>query len=156
MKEKFKKEVEKRFEDLKEYTSTFNQKVVKEKKELIDSNKELFMNKPDLVDIRSISKTFLFINGLHQIDIRELQTKFIEAYILFKKLNEEDFKFSEEIEISATIIKNSNLGQAYIVKNGEFIEIDKERIENLLNNYEDKKFFKLYEDQIKTLLNTKD
>ena len=150
--EKLKTIVEKKFSELQEYTSIYTKKAESQKKKLLSEIKEKFKENPEEVDVKSIAKNMFFINGFHQADIRKLQVQLLDFYNLVKEI-EPKVEFNKEIVDTILVLKNSLPQQLFTVDKGELKEIEKCKVSKMKQDFEDKNYFALYEQQIKNILN---
>lgn len=150
--DKLKSGVEKKFNELQEYTSVYNKKSKEERTKLMTEYKEEFIKNPAKVDLKAIAKDMLYINGFYQTDIRKLQVQLLDLYNFSKDVNPE-IEFSKEIVDTVTILKNSLPKQLFVVEDGELKEIEKGKTEQLKEDFEKRNYFNMFEKQITSILN---
>lgn len=150
--ERIKTEVLKKYEEMQDYTIQYNKISQKQKVDIIDKNREIFMKNPEDVDITSIAKDVFFVNGIHQTDIRKMQVQFIDIYDFVKSVFPE-MELPEEVTNNIKVLKNNLPKQVFTLENGEFKEIEEGHVKSLIDRYEASGFLKSYEAQIKNILN---
>lgn len=148
---RLKEEVEKRFRELEEYTNAFNEKATSDRRKYIEDNKLKFKEESEEVDISTIAKEYFYLNGFHQMDVRILQTEFLSAYTIYKKVFSGE-ELSKDIESTAKILKGSIQRQFFTLEGGEFKELEEGRKDKALKDFEDRNYFKIFEKQIKQAL----
>lgn len=152
MSNKIKSLVEKKFEELQEYSKLYNDKAKNHREKLMSEHKDAFLKDPGSLDLQTIAKEMFYLNGFYQADIRKMQVQFLEQYSIAKELNPE-ISFSDEIETTVGVLKANLPKQVFVVKEGKFEEIEKGKLEELTSEFESKGYYKLFEDQIKKILN---
>ena len=138
--------------ELQQYTDVYNTQVKQKREEHITKNIDNYKKDPNSVDLGVIAKEVFYMNGFHQLDIRRLQTTFLNNYNLFKAL-EPEIKVSDEVEAVASILKVNLGSQMFTVSDGTFKEIIADSVKEALEKYEANNYFKLFESQILKLFN---
>lgn len=151
-KEIFKSIVESKYVELQKYSTKYNRKATKERETLMSKHKEAYQKNPESVDLHKIAKDMFYMNGFHQADIRKMQTSFIETYRAFKEVYPEE-DLSEEVTNTAKILKENLPKQIFILKDGNFEEIEEGALEKIVNDFEEKGYYKIFEAQITNILN---
>jgi hypothetical protein len=136
--------------ELEEYSTLYNKRAEVARTELIEKNKEIFKKNPEKVDLKEIAKEVFYINGFHQADIRNLQVSFLEAHTLYNQLDGVE-EFPEGVSDVAGILKNNLPNQRYVVTKGSFVEVVEGSTKKMLDDYESKNYFKIFEAQISKL-----
>lgn len=144
--------VERKYKELQEYTSAYNEMASGIKSNMIDSSKEKFKKHPESIDIDEIGKSFLIL-GFHQADIKKLQEDLISVYKVYNELGDESV-FDSELVTAVNILKNSISKQFFIFNPVKltFEELEAGRVEQAKKDYRDKNYFRLFESQIQKLL----
>jgi len=138
--------------ELQKYTEVYNLQDKAKKNEYITKNLEIFKTNPESVDMKDIAKNLYYMNGFHQLDIRNLQIKFLNIYNLYKSL-ELKTPVSEEAEVVANILKGSLGTQMFTVDHDKFTEIIAGSVDAALKKYEDNNYFRLFETELLKLFN---
>lgn len=149
---KLKELVEKKYLELQEYSSLYSKKSTLQREKLMTEHKEAFIKNPGEVDVKAIGRDMFYLNGFYQTDIRRMQVQLLDLYILVKDVDP-NIEFSKEIIDTVNILKNSLPNQLFVVKEGEFHEIEKGKIESLKKDFEEKNYHQFFEKQVMTILN---
>jgi len=142
--------IERKFQELQEYTEAYNKLSQKNKEEVMDKARLQFQKNPEKVDLESIGRDIFLTSGFHQADIRKMQEGLLSAYKIFEELGIE-YTFSQDLLDAISFLKSSLPKQffAYSTSKEEFEEIEKGKLEQAKEDYTKKNYFKLFEDQIK-------
>lgn len=138
------------YNELQEYTKTYNKKAEEDRAKLLKS-RSILESEPDNFDVDSIARDIMFINGHHQVDIRKLQESTLTAYKLYRSLGG-DSEFDKEMIDTMNILQASLPKQIFVVDKGEFVEIEEGRVETLKKEYRSKGYYKYFESQVKKLM----
>jgi hypothetical protein len=149
---KLKDLVEKKYLELQEYSSIYSKKSTAQREKLMTEHKEAFMKNPDEIDIKAITRDMFYLNGFYQTDIRKMQAQLLELYTAVKDIDP-TITFSKEVENTVVILKGSLPKQLFIVKDGEFHEIEKGKVESLKKDFEERNYHQFFEKQVMTILN---
>lgn len=144
--------VNQKFKELQDYTNVYNEKAKNDREVIIEQAKEQFKKDPNSVDIEEIGRDVLFVNGFHQTDIRRLQNSLLEVYKIYRELGG-DKEFSKELEETVNYLKLNLPKQIFVTKAGVFEEIEEGKLEKLTTDYKEKNYYRLFEAQVKQLLN---
>lgn len=151
-KDKIKAIIQKKFNEVQEYAKLYNSQATNHREKLMSEHKDAFLLDPSSVDLETIAKDMFYLNGFYQADIRKLQVQLLEQYTFAKEIYPE-ITFSEDLEATVGILKSNLPRQIFIVKDGAFHEIEKGKLEQLTSDFESKGYYKLFEEQIKKILN---
>ena len=150
--EKFKLEVERKYKELQIYSKLYNSKASLQRESLMNEHKEAFKKNPDSVDISAIAKNMFYLNGFYQADIRKLQNQLLDIYTILKVVYPE-ITFSKDVEDVINILKTNLPKQLFVTEDGEFKEIEKGKKDELIKDFEQKQYFKMFDKQIRNILN---
>lgn len=152
IKENLKNLIDTKYLELSSFGKEFNKQAKVQRTKLMTEHKKAFDVDPESVDLEAIAKDMFYLNGFYQADIRRMQVQLVDIYNT-GKFAFPDLEFSEELEATVSMLKTSLPKQLFILKDGEFIELEPGRKDELIKDYTEKKYFKLFEDKLKNLLN---
>ena len=147
-----KSQVEKKFDELQEYSSVYSKLSTSNRKKIMEEHKVQFAKDPSKVDIKEIARDLFYINGFYQTDIRKLQNQLLDIYTFAKDVDPE-IEFSKELTDVITVLKNSLPKQLFVVTDGELQEIEEGKMEELKESFDVRGYYSIFEKQVKTILN---
>ena len=149
---KLKDLVEKKYLELQEYSSIYSKQSTAQREKLMTEHKEEFMKNPENVDIKVIARDMFYLNGFYQTDIRKMQVQLLDLYSTVKEIDP-SIEFSKEILNTIGVLKGSLPNQLFIIKDGEFYEIEKGKVDTLKKDFEERNYHQFFEKQVTTILN---
>ena len=150
--DKLKEQVVKKYSELQNYSTVYNTRAKTQRDKLMNEHKEAFAIDPKSIDINAIAKDMFYLNGFYQADIRKLQVELLNLYTMVKDVAPK-LEFPKEVETTVTILKGNLPGQIFIAVDGGFDEIESGKVDNLTKDFEEKGYYKLFEEQVKKILN---
>lgn len=148
--ETFETIIESKYQELATYTKIFNKKAEEDKTRLAAS-KDLFQANPEDLDLEALGLDVFYLNGFHQLDLRQMQERLLTAYNFYRELGG-DKVFEEELENTVGVLRNMLPKQMFVISEGKLQEIEAGSVEKLKNDYKEKGYYKLFEKQIKQVL----
>jgi hypothetical protein len=144
--------VEKKFNELQEFAKLYNTQAQEQRAKLLNEYRDAFKEDPKSIDMVSIAKEMFYLNGFYQADIRKMQVQLLEQYSMAKEIFPE-MTFNEDINTTIGVLKTNLPKQIFVVEEGKFQEIEKGKVEELTADFETKGYYKIFEEQIKKVLN---